>query len=164
MSRLERIEVSAARFSEPANASLASPAFDGAMQTALPFRTAGIGDGDNVVVIGRKTLDHLIALNRLNCRSVTTIHPDRPLPNVDNADVIWVTDGVKADLGLLPLIENTEGLRAVVIELADIAAASRLPLLLEELRFKGFVHVVSHGTGVHRSVIASRPEWLRRIV
>jgi hypothetical protein len=150
--------------SDPTNASLLSHAFDGTAQTALLLRTAGIRDSDDVVVIGRKTLDHLIALNRLNCRSVIAINPDRPLPRIAKADVIWVTDGVKADISLLPLISDAEWLRAIVIDQADTGAASDLHLLLKELRFRGFTHEVSHGAGGHTSVIASRPAWLRRIV
>ena len=155
---------SAAAFSEPANASLLSHAFDSAAQTALLLRTAGIRDSDDVVVIGRKTLDHLIALNRQNCRSVIAINPDRPLPRIAKADVIWVTDGVKADVSLLPLVQDADWLRVVVIEQADTGAASDLHLLLKALRFRGFAHEVSHGAGGHTSVIVSRPAWLRRII
>jgi len=159
-----RSEASSTSFPDPANASLLSHAFDGTAQTALLLRTAGIRDSDDVVVIGRKTLDHLIALNRLNCRSVIAINPDRQLPRIAKADVIWVTDGVKADISLLPLIQDAEWLRAVIVDQADTGAASDLHLLLKELRFRGFTHEVSHGAGGHTSVIASRPAWLRRIV
>ena len=159
-----RSEANAALLAEPTNASLLSHAFDDAAQTALLLQTAGVRDSDDVVVIGRKTLDHLIALNRLHCRSVIAINPDRPLPRIAKADVIWVTDGVKADLSLLPLIHDAEWLRVVVIEQADTGAASSLHPLLKELRFRGFVHVISHGAGGRKSVIASRPDWLRRIV
>ena len=158
------IPIRSEAISEPANASLLSHAFDRAARTALLLRTAGIRDSDDVVVIGRKTLDQLIALNRLNCRSVIAINPDRPLPRIAKADVIWVTDGVKADLSLLPLISDAEWLRAVVIDQADTGAASGLHLLLKELRFRGFAHEVSHGAGGHTSVIASRPAWLRRVI
>ena len=159
-----RSEANATSFPEPANASLLSHAFDGAVRTALLLRAAGIRDSDDVVVIGRKTLDHLIALNRLNCRSVIAINPDRPLPRIAKADVIWVTDGIKADSSLLPLIHDAQWLRAVVIDQADTGAASDLHLLLKELRFRGFAHEVSHGAKGHSWVIASRPAWLRRII
>ena len=52
----------------------------------------------------------------------------------------------------------------VVIEQADTGAASSLHPLLKELRFRGFVHVTFHGAGGRKWVIASRPDWLRRIV
>jgi len=155
-----RSETKAASFPAPANAA----AFDGTAQATLRLETAGIRDSDEVVVIGRKTLDHLIALNRLNCRSVIAINPDRPLPRIDKADAIWVTDGVKADISLLPLIQDAEWLRVIIIDHAHMGPGSPLPLLLGELRLRGFVHVMSQGAGRHTSVLASRPNWLRRIV
>lgn len=157
MSSLIRPVVTAARH---VNVSLASPGLD----TSTLCHAAGICDSDHVVVIGRNTLDHLIALNRLNCRSVTVLHPDRPRPAIDRADVIWAACTTKADLTLLPLVQNTQGVRTVVIEVSGIDVGSRLPTLLETLRFEGFIHVASHGTADHRVVIASRPDWLRRIV
>jgi hypothetical protein len=165
MSMLNLPEARTARFSEQSKAPPPSHAFDGATQTANILQTAGIRDGDHVVVIGRKTLDHLIGLTRRNCRSVTAIHPTRSFPSFDKVDVIWVTVGVKADLSLLPLIQNVQGLRTIVIELANIGAGSQLSLLLEKLRFMGFVQVVSHGTADRKTVMmVSRPDWLRRIV
>lgn len=147
-----------------ANLSLLSHGSDEIVPTTTLLRAAGICDSDHVVVIGRGTLDHLIALNRLNCRAVTVLHPDRALPGIDKADVIWVAGGVRADLKLLPKIQAAQGVRTVVIELAGIGAGNRLPVLLEELRFEGFVHVVCHGTADRRAVMASRPDWLRRVV
>lgn len=164
MSSLIRPEVNAARFLAQANSSQPSPSFDSAAQTTQLHHMAGLRDSDHVVVIGRKTLDHLIALNRLNCRSVTAIHPDRSFPKVDKADVIWVTGGVKLDRSLLPLIQNAQGLRTIIIELAGLEAGNRLPLLLEDLRFEGFVNVVSQGAPDRRVVMAFRPDWLRRII
>jgi hypothetical protein len=162
MPRLIPANVKSARF--PIGGLLPSLPCDDVTQTAVLARTVGIRDSDHVVVVGHKTLDHLIALNRLNCRSVTTILPERSLPSIDMADVIWVTGGVKADLSLLPLIQSAEGLRTIVFELAGIGSGSRLPALLDDLRFMGFVHLVSHGTADRRAVVASRPDWLRRIV
>jgi predicted dinucleotide-binding enzyme len=164
MSSLILPEVNAARFLGPANGSPLPHPFDGAAQTTLLHRMAGIRDSDHVVVIGRRTLDHLIALNRRNCRSVTAIHPDRSFPCIDKADVIWVASGVKADRNLLPLIQNAQGLRTVIIELTGMDAGSRLPLLLEDLRFEGFVNVVSQGVPDGKVVMAFRPDWLRRII
>lgn len=160
MSSLIRPMISTARQSNI----FPSHGLDGIAPTMQLFRVAGICGSDHVVVIGRRTLDHLVALNRLNCRAVTAIHPDRGLPAIDKADVIWIAGGVKADLKLLPLIQSAQGPRIVAIELAGIEAGNRLPALLEELRFEGFVHVACHGMADCRVVIASRPDWLRQIV
>lgn len=164
MSSLIFPEVKAARSLRKATGFLPPHPFDNVAQMARLYRTAGIRDSDHVVVIGRKTLDHLIALNRLNCRSVTAIHPDRSVPCTDKADVIWVASGVKVDRSLLPLIQNAQGLRTVAIELTGMDAGSRLPLLLEDLRFEGFVNVLSQGAPDRKVVMAFRPDWLRRII
>ncbi len=150
------------RFLERTNASLLSHSFDGATETAHLFRAAGIRNSDHVVLIGRKTLDHLIALNRLGCQSVTAIQPDCSLSSIESADVIWVNSGINSHFDLLPLVQNAPELRTAVIELSPQGC---LPVhLLEELRFKGFVHVISQGTASRKAVIASRPDWLRRII
>lgn len=165
MSSLIRPTIPSGRFPQGASTAPLSVLDDGATQATFLFQAAGIGDGDHVVVIGRKTLDHLIALNRLNCRSVTALHPDRSVPAIDAADVVWVTATAQGDSGLLlPLVQHPRKPRAIAIELADLDAGCRLPTLLEDLRFEGFVQVASRLLTGRRMVIASRPDWLRRIV
>ena len=64
-------EANTACASELANLSQLSHGFDSATEATPLLRIAGIREDDDIVIIGRKTLDRLIALNRRNCRSVT---------------------------------------------------------------------------------------------
>lgn len=162
MSSLIRPSVNAGRFPQHSPMSQPMPTVAGLPEQAL--RTAGIRTDDHVVVVGHRTLEHMIAFNRHDCRSAIAIHPDRPLPAITAADVVWLADGAKVAPKLMSVIQTARDLRTVVVELTGSEAGHRLPLLLEDLRFEGFVQVSSCELSNRRLVVAARPDWLRRIV
>lgn len=162
MSSLIRPSVNADRFPQHSAMSQPMPA-----ATEMPdqvLRTAGLRTDDHVVVIGRRTLEHMIAFSRHDCRSAIAIHPDRPLPAIAAADVMWLADGAKVAPKLMSIIQTARDLRTVIVELTGSEAGYRLPLLLEDLRFEGFVQVSSYELSGRRLVVATRPDWLRRVV
>jgi len=118
-------------------------------------------DRDHVLIFGSQTLGPLLALSRLPCRSVTALHPDRCLPALAPADVLWVTADARFSRMIAPLLGLLPGLRSVVVETPPAPGLDhQTSALLDLLRLEGFVQVGYAGSGL----IAARPSWLRRIV
>lgn len=124
------------------------------------FRSSGITARDRVVVFGYRTLEYLLALHRLPCRSALVLHPDRRLPALAGADLLWVTAEARGSRQLESLLRTMSELRAVVIETPPRGAGRSRDAVLDRLRREGFVQIDSLGP----VLIASRPSWLRRIV
>lgn len=133
----------------------------------LPTRVlhiAGIRATDQVIVVGRRTLEHMLACHRHECRAVIAIHPDRPMPAIPAADAIWLADGTTVTPKMMAVIQGARNLRTVVVETTGSGTRHRLPQLLDDLRFEGFVQVAAYEVGGRHLVVAARPDWLRRIV
>jgi len=124
------------------------------------FRSSGITAQDRVVVFGYRTLEHLLALHRLPCRSALVLHPDRCLPALAGADLLWVTAEARDSRQWEPLLRSMFDLRAVVMETPPRDGGQPWDTGLDRLRREGFVQIDHLGA----ALVASRPSWLRRIV
>lgn len=131
---------------------------------ARVLRIAGIRAADQVIVVGRRTLEHMLACHRHECRAVITVHPDRPMPAIPAADAVWLADGATVTPKMMAVIQGARNLRTVVIEMTGNGTSPRLPQLLDDLRFEGFVLVAAYEVSGRRLAVATRPDWLRRIV
>jgi len=148
------------KHSDP-NPSFAAPTVASALDVLVA--ASGIVARDRVVVVGHKTLDHLLALVRIGCWNAAAIRPEAAAHLIEAADVVWVTD-VAGNDELETIIHGVAAPRIVAFELPGDGAKGDLRRLLGKLRAKGLVETSIYHAADGSVIVTTRPTWLRCVI
>jgi len=125
---------------------------------------AEVSISDRVLIVGRNVIDHVVALVRAGCKTVSSLSAELSLPQKEPVDILWFRGVADVRGRLDSALRGTLTPRLAVIEVDGTEANTQMRPIVRQLRGKGFVRFSIHRTGQGAALVAARPAWLKHVI